>query len=224
MTKFFHRIFAPHVNTLTGFIPHLFFRRKGGGQALILRRAQDRVKDRRSFTLIELLVVLAVSILLSSSLILYNHTSRQQIALYVDEAKLVQVISRAKSLSLSTYHESASEICGYGVHIDYGTMSYTLFSYTKPATVECEKITSVDPGAEESLSVFFLSKELLFMATSSGGGNRIDDVIFIPPDPVTLMNSEGSFITNGFGSIALGTQDGSFNAVVTVSSAGQISF
>lgn len=180
-------------------------------------------KPYEGFTLIELLVVLVVTTVLSAFLIIYNHTSRQQIALYVEEAKLVQVISRAKSLSLSTYRESLSEICGYGVHVDYGKMNYTLFSYTKPVAVECEKITSIDSAAEKSLSVFSLGKDLVLMAVPPRNGIRIDDVIFIPPDPVTRISSGGSFI-DGFGNVALATQDGSAEAVVTVSSAGQITF
>ncbi len=183
-----------------------------------------RVRARSGFTLIELLVVLVVTTTLSAFLIVYNHTSRQQIALYVEEAKLVQVISRAKSLSLSTYRESSSEICGYGVHIDYGNNRYTLFSYTKPANVACEQIASINPGAEQPLSAFSLSKELVFMAVPPGGGNKIDDVIFVPPDPTTLMNSGGAFLPSGFGNIVLGTEDGSAKTVVTVSSAGQITF
>ena len=189
-----------------------------------LRRIVIRTDARRGFTLIELLVVLVVTSGLSAFLIIYNHASRQQVALYVEEAKLVQVISRAKSLSLSTYREESSEICGYGIHIDYVNNRYVLFSYKKPENTGCKKITSIDLDAEAQLSQYSLNKDIVFISPPPRGGDKIDDIIFVPPDPTTLMNSGVSFISNGFGNIALGTQDGSAVVVVTVSSAGQIAF
>lgn len=187
-------------------------------------RAAAHTDARRGFTLIELLVVVVITTALSSFLILYNHTSRQQIALSVDEAKLAQVIFRAKSLALSSYREPSSDICGYGVHIDYGAGKYALFSYTKQAGVECEDITSIDFALEQQMSLFSLNKELVFLSPPPGGGNRIDDVLFIPPQPVTFMNSGGTFLSSGSGKIALGTEDGSANAIITVNSAGLITF
>ena len=44
---------------------------------------------RNGFTLIELIVVLGITAFLSSIMISYNHTSRQQLALYAEETKLM---------------------------------------------------------------------------------------------------------------------------------------
>lgn len=182
------------------------------------------IRKREGLTLLELTVVLVVTTALSGFLIVYNHASRQQIALSVEQAKLVQVISRAKSLSLSTYHRSSSEICGYGVHVDYSRMTYTLFSYAKPAGVECGKISNIDPALEDTVYSFSLNRDVLFVSSPSKGGIVIDDALFVPPDPTTLMSSRGALITNGFGSITLGTRNNSIEAAVSISSAGQISF
>ncbi|MBI4085662.1 MAG: prepilin-type N-terminal cleavage/methylation domain-containing protein [Candidatus Liptonbacteria bacterium] len=222
MTKFFRDVFNKRIRKRRGFTRYI----NGlcAGFTFILRHAQYRAKGRKAFTLIELLVVLVVTSGLSAFLIIYNHASRQQVALYVEEAKLVQVISRAKSLSLSTYREESAEICGYGIHIDYGNNRYSLFSYAKPSGIECKKITNIDLEAEVQISQFSLSNDLVFISPPPKGGDRIDDIIFIPPDPTTLMDSGGSFISDGFGNIALGTQDGSAVVTVTVSSAGQITF
>ncbi len=192
--------------------------------AVCRRRAASRpTKLCEGFTLIELLVVLAVTALLSGILILYSHTSRQQVALYVEEAKLVQLIIRAKSLSLATYRQSSLPICGYGVHINYNNTTYALFSYPKPGGSSCSAITSINPSLETIVSSFSLSRELAFVS-SPPAGSRIDDFLFIPPDPIILINSNGSMITSGFGNIVLTTADRSLQATITVSSAGQITF
>lgn len=185
------------------------------------------IRTRSGFTLIELLVVLGILSILSGSLILYNHTTRQQVALYTEEAKLVQIISRAKSLSLSTYRESSSaQVCGYGVHVDYGRMTYALFSYDRGrCPVQCKNISAIDYGSCGNEMVSYpLSRELTLLASPPAGGFRIDDVLFVPPDPTTLINSGGVLIQSGSGVIVLQTQNGSALSTITVNSNGQVTF
>ncbi len=177
------------------------------------------------FTLIELLVVLAITTLLSGILIIYNHTSRQQIALRVEEARIVEIISRAKSLSLATYREpSNSSVCGYGIHIDYHIMTYTLFRYARGSVSSCEEITGVDRDLEQTVSTFSLGNQLIFAAAPSNGGRKIDDLVFIPPNPTTFIQSGEAGVANGSGSITMQIQDSTLEATITVNAAGQITF
>ncbi|HDH31342.1 MAG TPA: prepilin-type N-terminal cleavage/methylation domain-containing protein, partial [Candidatus Wolfebacteria bacterium] len=51
------------------------------------------------FTLIELLIVIGIITLLSTMAIFYSHTGERQIILFQEQVKILNAISRAKSLS-----------------------------------------------------------------------------------------------------------------------------
>ncbi|MBI4085369.1 MAG: type II secretion system protein [Candidatus Liptonbacteria bacterium] len=176
------------------------------------------------YTIIELLVVMAITALFSSILISYNHTSRQQIAFYAEQTKLIQSIFRAKSLALGSYvGSSASNICGYGVHIGYSEMSYSIFSYSKAGVTDCQGISSINPASENIISTFKLDNNVSFTTVISSG-QRLDDVLFIPPQPLTLVGSGGSIIRNGSAAVSLRTLDSSLSASININSAGLIDF
>ncbi|MDP2741594.1 MAG: type II secretion system protein [bacterium] len=176
------------------------------------------------FTLIELIIVIGISVVLSSILFSYNHTTRQQLALYAEEMKFVQTVFRAKSLALASYIQSSnSNICGYGIHIDYLAMNYSLFSYNKPNGSNCKNINSISVGSENIVSTFTLDPNVKFIS-SPAGLTRLDDVLFIPPDPLTIINSSGNAIISGLASVVIQTQDNSLSARVNVNSAGLIDF
>ena len=182
--------------------------------------------SRTGFTLIELIVVIGITILLSSSLISYNHVSRQQLALYAEEVKLAPTVFRAKSLAMSSYIQSAgSGICGYGVHVDYtpANMGYSIFSYARPAGSDCQNIDRINTNSENIVSTFKIGNGIRFVSSPSGK-TKLDDVLFIPPDPITLLNSGGAPALNGQASIVIETLDGSLSVSINVNSAGLIDF
>ena len=222
MANFFSKVINGMVSR-EGFIPLLI------RPARCARRQPSRGGlSVTGFTLIELLVVLAITSMLSSALLLYNHTTREQVALYTEEAKFVQVLYRAKSLSLSTFRQpSSSKSCGYGVHIDYGSMTYALFRYAQPSGgVPCRAISSIDrANSEETLFSYALGRDVVFLASPPNAGARFDDILFVPPDPVTLIfNFPGTLVQGGFGNVVLATEDGSAQTTVTVNSGGQVTF
>src|SRR3989344_4017655 len=174
--------------------------------------------SRKGFTLIELLVVIGITVMLSSALISYNHTSRQQLSLYAEEAKLTQMIFRAKSLALGSYVQSSNpNVCGYGVHVDYAAMNYTLFSYGAGIS-NCQKISSVDVSLENKISTFNLGNNVKLVG-SLQGVIRLDDILFVSPDPLVLLNSGGIIVKNGSAAGTIQTQDGSLSTSVKVNSA-----
>ncbi len=174
--------------------------------------------------MIELIIVMGISVILSSILLSYNHTTRQQLALYAEEMKFVQTVFRAKSLALSSYIQlSNSNICGYGIHIDYVAMTYSIFSYNKPNNSSCKNINSIDADSKNMISTFTLDPNVKFIS-SPAGLTRLDDVLFIPPDPLTIVNSGGNTIISGPASVVIQTQDNSLSARVNVNSAGLIDF
>ncbi|MDP1538756.1 MAG: hypothetical protein Q8M00_01875, partial [bacterium] len=66
----------------------------------------------RAFTTIEILVIIGILSLLSATLILYSRTAEHQIVLFKEQAKVISILSRAKSLSIVTYGK-ADVPCGY---------------------------------------------------------------------------------------------------------------
>lgn len=185
-----------------------------------------------AFTLVEILVVLAITALLSGIIITYTGTGRAQVALYVEEAKLSQVILRAKSLTISTYNNSNPALipCGYGVHIDYSAGTYSLFAYPRPtpAPAPCPaSITSINPSDPDQYQqvgdAFPLAKELKFETTPFL--DYIDTIFFRPPDPKTFLWINGVDappILTGFGTVYLSTNNNSLQSTIEVTLAGQV--
>lgn len=174
-------------------------------------------------TLLEVLITIGITLLLSSFLISYTSSSRQQIALYSEEVKLGQTIYRAKSLSLSLYSQPGSQpICGYGVHFDYSSMTYNLFSYNKPSDSSCGSINSISAGSKNTVSTFGINKNVKIVSPS--GGRKIDDVLFIAPGPKTIINSNGTMISDGSAAVAIQTADGLLLFTITVNTNGLIDF
>lgn len=149
-----------------------------------------KLQTNSGFTLIEVLIVVAITSLLSGMVLTYSSKGRSQVALYVESAKLSQVILRAKSLAIATYGEAGTP-CGYGVHIDYAAKSYSLFSYN-PGVNDCGKI---DQGAIETGNpAFYMVKPGETYTLSPGleykfavGDQSFSDILFLPPDPTTLI-------------------------------------
>jgi prepilin-type N-terminal cleavage/methylation domain-containing protein len=170
-------------------------------------------KGRQGFTLFEIIVVIAISMLLSTMVIVYSGSSRQQVALSVEAAKIAQVISRAKALTLSTY-SSGSVDCGYGVKFDFANRKYQIESWTAPG---CNALLGPTTSSTGNFS-------LPAGVTFGTGPNRLEEIMFVPPDPVTAVVIGGAIIQNATAKVYLETQDGVGKREVTVSTAGQITF
>lgn len=68
------------------------------------------------FTLVETLVVIGILMLLTTTLIAYTRSSGKQIALYTEQAKLIGMLNRAKSLALQ--RDTAESFCAYGIRFN----------------------------------------------------------------------------------------------------------
>jgi len=188
----------------------------------------------RGFTLVEILVVVAVSAIVLGSFISYNSASRAQIALSVEQAKIAQLILRAKSLAISSYSSNPSGRCGYGFSVDYGVnyagRSYSLNRYDVSDNTVCDAIYTGQSGYDFNnlilvqLEKYSLDSNLKFQA--SGESDELEDVIFIAPEPKTFLKLEGdnSFI-KGTAKIYLETKAAPLRgATVSVNSVGQVGF
>jgi hypothetical protein len=132
------------------------------------------IYSKRGFTIVEMLVIFAVSVFLTSLLILYSRTGERQIILLREQAKIVNTVLRAKALAVQTFNQAA-DICGYGVHFEQ--KSFILF---RDAAKDCSASDNRYSGSGEDFQKFDLDPALKIQSP-------ISDILFIPPDPRVLL-------------------------------------
>lgn len=135
---------------------------------------------KKGFTLVEIIIVIGVITLLSTMAILYSHTGEQQITLFQEQVKILNVLSRAKSLSINTFARPDIP-CGFGVHFDETDNSFRIFRETA-AEIDCSDadFQRADNGSED-LEAFNLNPAISF------DNLTVDDVIFFPPEPAVAI-------------------------------------
>jgi prepilin-type N-terminal cleavage/methylation domain-containing protein len=186
-------------------------------------RANRAGRANRGFTLVEVLVVIAITALLAGLILTYSSQSRDQVALFVEQAKLAQTFARAKSLTVSIYTQNpADSPCGYGVSMDYADNTYTLFAYDPDEDVNtCRNIQTLNDLFQTEIITERLPGNLVLAepdAESVGG------LLFLPPNPETNIWIEGQNSTSTEGRVRLESRSGEDAVEVTVTSAGQITF
>jgi prepilin-type N-terminal cleavage/methylation domain-containing protein len=211
--------------------------------------------NKKGFTLIEILIVLAITAVLSSLAIVYTHVGQNQISLSIEESKVAQFILEAKELSVATYSSNGAT-CAYGVEFNYASSAasstYSLFAYNAAATSSgyggrqiCPSLASTsDPlgGIAQYIQPYQsgswqvnTAQGVMLVDGSSTASNTIQDILFYPPDPCTLVSTDGltfqSICDNTFpyndppsaAYVYLSTVDGSMSRTITVNPAGQVS-
>lgn len=207
---------------------------------------------RKGYTLIELLIVLAISAMLVAIAVSYTGAARSQTALSVESAGIANTIFEAKNLSLATYgtlsEGNSPKVCGYGVSVDYRNNTYSLFEYEPlPANypdlrvrngflVFCPSVASTTAKGitqgiypkgemgEYSATVWNVPLSESVVATTTGNPVPLSLVLFIPPNPSTLISENGvSFVTIPSQIRLVSTANGASTAV-KVSNVGEITF
>lgn len=177
---------------------------------------------RRGATLIEVLIAIGVSTMLTSLVIVYGSGGRENTALYVDSVKLAQTILRAKSQSVLIYYNPANPVCGYGIRIFSGNApAYELFRY---AVLEGESCTDLPPVETADTAHYVrLQRVPLAAGVSFGTGTTIDTILFVPPDPLTILWNQDARVRQS-GVVELMIGDGTNRRPVTITTSGQISY
>jgi len=182
----------------------------------------------KAFTLIELVTVIAITTILSGFFLAYSSSSRDQVAISTETAKVAQTIARAKSLALSTYNRTPQP-CGYGVSFDYDAQTYSVFGYVDTAngcrTINATGITDTwggDPGKVRVDPVGETAAKTLLLDKDAAGA--VYGVLFVAPDPKVYLIQSGGSILAGNGLVHIQSKSGSFSNNVTISAGGQIDF
>ncbi len=183
------------------------------------------VDKKRGFTLIEILVVLGVTTMLTGIVLTYGSQGRSQTTIYVEQAKLAQVILRAKSLSVATYNKPDIP-CGYGVNLDYDSNSYELFSY---APNNCFDIKST--GIVKDVLNKYEIIEKYTVAPGAKMYKNVDNpsatlatVFFLPPNPETYIWVDEFGFTGNPALVRMGAVDGSLYMPIQVTVGGQVGY
>jgi prepilin-type N-terminal cleavage/methylation domain-containing protein len=209
--------------------------------------------DKKGFTLIEILIVLGITAVLSSLAIVYTHVGQNQISLSIEESKIAQLILEAKELSVATYSSNGAT-CAYGVAFNYASpaasSTYSLFAYNAAATSKeyggrqiCPSLVStsiaIDPKAiqiyKSGIWQVHTAQGVMLVNGSKTASNTIQDILFYPPDPCTLLSTDGKTFRSNCDTIFpyndppsaayvyLSTVDESMSRTITVNPAGQVS-
>ncbi len=166
------------------------------------------------FTVIEMVVVLAISVILSSILIIYSGDSRKFLIFSNERSLIVSAIFKAKSYSLETYQPTqftisginpTESICGWGVRFEKnpsGDDKYYVYKDIDPSGT-CSGVTVGHFDVLEPAQVFekgkldknilkFSCLDILIPGGScvAGSDQSSIDVFFQPPDPKVIFNPD----------------------------------
>jgi len=193
------------------------------------------VKSRSGYTIIELLVVVAIMAITAGTLVSFNRLGQDQVTMYVEASKIVDVILRAKSLAISAYREPGRATCAHGIFIDTATNpgTFSLNRYLKKeatggsSPVPCasigsstSKISYYDPRVVESSSST-LSRGIVFDAVET----NISNIIFRPPDPeIFFFNPNGDISLGRTGTIVIKNSNSGDKIRIVVGQGGQITY
>src|SRR3989338_11121160 len=110
----------------------------------------ERAKNqKKGFTLIEMVVVLGITIMLMGAMSVYKGIGTDQIKLFTEGAKVMQIILQAKSFAISSWLVKGQTVCGYG----FRKTSATNFAVVRYA-VESDSCPNMDDSAMGSFSSF----------------------------------------------------------------------
>ena len=175
-----------------------------------------KLKADKGFTLVEILVVVAITVLLSSLAISYNRSGEKQIILFRDQALVVGLLNRTKSLAIQKYRDPSISgdylTCAFGLHFEPGSRDIILFQDLN----EDDNCDSAIYGYDltEGIETFSLNSRLEFSGIPVGGL----DILFVPPELSVITAPPDRLPVT----ITIQTIDGSLITSITISTAGQI--
>jgi len=178
-----------------------------------------KLKARNGFSLLEMVVVVGITVLLSTIALTYNRSGERQFVLFKDQAVVVGLLNRAKSLAIQKYQNPAvvasdKVFCAFGVHFEAPRGIVLFADLGDGGCASTNANYRYDAGAvpPEGLETKSLDVRNGF---SGLPGGRLD-VLFVAPE-LTATSSAGLPVT-----ITISSMVGGLSAALTISAAGQI--
>ena len=188
-----------------------------GKSAFFLKRCRKRTaRFSAGYTMVEMIVVVSVMAMLTTILVVYNRTGQEQITLFKDQAKIINLILRAKSLAISTYTKGGAP-CGYGVHFGVSG-EVRIFKELDPngENLACQNSDNIYSGSAEDLDTLEkLSAGLRFVEPLDA-----TDIVFIPPEPLVIIDADPN--KKGTFRIKIETLDGANSKTIKINNFGQV--
>jgi len=182
---------------------------------IFLRRILNNSENESGFTIVELLVVFGVIMLLTTGFIFYNRASERQLILFKEQVKIVGVLNKVKSLAIATYGETTVP-CGYGVHFE--APNKIIIFKEIPAQADDLACLSVD-GVYTAANLAEKQEEILLDKTIKFKELQLRDILFIPPNPLVIIDADFSKIE---ALIKIETLNGESERIIKVINSGQI--
>jgi len=145
-----------------------------------------RKVNNRGFTIIEVVVVSSVLVFLMSSIWLSSSRQESDFIVMINQEKLRLLIMRAKSMTLSGIVPAGGNTCGYGVRIERNRA----FIFLDRGQCGINNSRGYDAGEEVLGAANVINLRYGVAFEPSIGGAPVDpvNVVFIPPDPQTVIN------------------------------------
>ncbi len=171
----------------------------------------------KGFTLVETFIVISITLLLSALAFTYNRSSERQIALFKEQAVIVGLLNRAKSLAIQKYQNPATPqflTCAFGLHFEANSPNYILFQdlgqgSCGPDVSNYRYDSTSNPP--EALETFSLDPKVEFVNLASDL-----DILFVPPE-LNIISTQQLPVK-----VTLGTKDKMSTVSITVAEGGQI--
>jgi len=190
-----------------------------------LKPETSNLKPAEGFSLLELIVVMGIVAILTSILAGYSRQSSTQLILSSKEAQILNLISRAKLLSIETFFQEIGsqptplKICAYGIHVDTTANEVFIFQDRMPEATGCGSSdnsynSSDDARLTSELDVVKINPETLALS------GTLQDVVYIPPDPDVVINNNDA---KKDASIKVDLVSGSRSFIINVYKSGQVS-
>ncbi len=180
----------------------------------------ERTRNREGFTLLEVMLTVAITMILSGTMLAYNRSGENQIAVFKDQAVMVGIINRAKALTQQRLNVPLA--CAFGIHIDGGaSRAFQIFADKRTLAGDpCVSPTGTYAlgidfrygGPNELISSYELDPRSKFTDVPVSGLN----VVFIPPD-LTVTSSVSLPTT-----FKISDESGSNIISTTITTGGQI--
>jgi hypothetical protein len=178
------------------------------------------------------MVVVAITAVFCTIVIVSGNAGQDQILVSLQISKLTQLILQAKELSIASYSvvpNGSPMICGYGVHINKANGTYSIFAFVPvPTTTSCPTVAATTAAGITAAEEQKYSDGSWNVALPTGVVfsplTTMTDVLFYPPEPVTLISTDGStFLSTSTSTfVYITTTKGSILKSLSVSTAGQV--